>query len=87
MKLWDKGTPIDAIMESFTVGDDRTVDVRLARWDVVGSIAHAEMLGAVGLVTRDEAALLVDALSELLVTIDTTGIVIEDGVEDIHSQV
>ena len=41
MKLWDKGTPIDAIMESFTVGDDRTVDVRLARWDVVGSIAHA----------------------------------------------
>ena len=36
MKLWDKGTPIDAIMESFTVGDDRTVDVRLARWDVVG---------------------------------------------------
>jgi argininosuccinate lyase len=87
MKLWDKGTPIDAIMESFTIGDDRTVDVRLARWDVVGSIAHAEMLGAVGLVTRDEAALLVDALSELLVTIDTTGIVIEDGVEDIHSQV
>lgn len=87
MKLWDKGTPIDAIMESFTVGDDRTVDVRLARWDVVGSIAHAEMLGAVELITRDEATLLVEALSELLVAIDTHGIVIEDGVEDIHSQV
>lgn len=87
MKLWDKGTPIDAIMESFTVGDDRTVDVRLARWDVVGSIAHAEMLGAVGLITTDEAALLVNALSELLVAIDTHGIVIEEGVEDIHSQI
>jgi argininosuccinate lyase len=87
MKLWDKGTPIDAIMESFTVGDDRTVDVRLARWDVVGSIAHAEMLGTVGLITKSEAAQLVDALSNLLVEIDTNGIVIEEGVEDIHSQV
>ena len=87
MKLWDKGTPIDAIMESFTVGDDRTVDVRLARWDVVGSIAHAEMLGAVGLITNTEATQLVNALSDLLVEIDTNGIVIEDEVEDIHSQV
>ncbi len=87
MKLWDKGTPIDAIMESFTVGDDRTVDVRLARWDVVGSIAHAEMLGAVGLIPHEESQQLVTALSELLATIDTEGIVIEDGVEDIHSQV
>ena len=76
MKLWDKGTPIDAIMESFTVGDDRTVDVRLARWDVVGSIAHAEMLGAVGLITNTEATQLVNALSDLLVEIDTNGIVI-----------
>ena len=87
MKLWDKGTPIDAIMESFTVGDDRSVDVRLARWDVVGSIAHAEMLGAVGLIPQDEALQLVNALSELLETIDKHGIIIEEGVEDIHSQV
>lgn len=87
MKLWDKGTPIDAIMESFTVGDDRTVDVRLARWDVVGSIAHAEMLGAVGLIPHEESLKLVTALSELLATIDKDGILIEEGVEDIHSQV
>lgn len=87
MKLWDKGAPVDAIMEAFTVGADRDVDVRLARWDVVGSIAHANMLSSVGLLTPEEAETLVAALSSLLEKIDTDGFVIEDGVEDVHSQV
>jgi argininosuccinate lyase len=87
MKLWDKGAPVDAIMEAFTVGADRDVDVRLARWDVVGSVAHANMLASVGLLTSAEAETLVAALSSLLEKIDTDGFVIEDGVEDVHSQV
>lgn len=87
MKLWDKGAPIDAIMEAFTVGADREMDVRLARWDVVGSIAHANMLASVGLLTSDEAEKLVRELSLLLEQIDADGFVIEDGVEDVHSQV
>ena len=87
MKPWDKGAPIDALMESFTVGRDRDVDTRLARWDVVGSIAHAEMLGAVGLISDDERRQLTTALSELLEEIDRNGIVIDPACEDIHSHV
>lgn len=87
MKPWDKGAPIDALMESFTVGRDREVDTRLARWDVVGSIAHAEMLGTVGLITDDERRQLTGALSELLEAIDRDGIVIDPNCEDIHSHV
>lgn len=87
MKLWDKGVAADDLMEAFTVGEDRDMDVRLARWDVVGSIAHATMLGEVGLLEADESKTLVDALSVLLEEIETNGFVIEDGVEDVHSQV
>jgi len=87
MKLWEKGAPVDALMEAFTVGADREMDVRLARWDVVGSIAHATMLGEVGLLTADESKTLVEALSTLLDEIERDGFVIEDGVEDVHSQV
>lgn len=87
MKLWDKGAPIDAIMEAFTVGDDRDMDVRLARWDVVGSIAHADMLASVGLLTSEEREALVRELSNMLNDIDNGGFAIEDGVEDVHSQI
>lgn len=87
MKLWDKGTPIDEVMESFTVGNDRESDVRLARWDVVGSIAHAEMLGHVGLITNDERLALTNELGLLLESIDANGFVIDEDVEDVHSQV
>lgn len=87
MKLWDKGTPIDSVMEAFTVGDDRAMDVRLARWDVVGSIAHVSMLGATGLLSADDVALLVDELGRMLEAIDRDGFTIDAGVEDVHSQV
>lgn len=87
MKLWDKGAPIDAVMEAFTVGADRDMDVRLARWDVVGSIAHADMLASVGLLTEEERSAVVTELSAMLESIDRDGFTIEDGVEDVHSQV
>lgn len=87
MKLWDKGATIDSVMEAFTVGADRDMDVRLARWDVVGSIAHADMLASVGLLTEEERAALVRELSMLLESIDRDGFTIDDGVEDVHSQV
>lgn len=87
MKLWEKGAPIDAVMEAFTVGADRDMDVRLARWDVVGSIAHADMLATVGLLTEEERSAVVTELSAMLESIDRDGFMIEDGVEDVHSQV
>ena len=87
MKLWDKGTPIDEVMESFTVGNDREIDVRLARWDVVGSLAHAEMLGSVGLISNDDRLALIRELGLLLASIDANGFVIDDDSEDVHSQV
>ena len=87
MKLWEKGAAVDAMMSEFTVGADRAMDVRLARWDVVGSIAHADMLVSVGLLSALDGARLVAALSDLLAEIDSNGFVIDDGVEDVHSQV
>jgi len=87
MKLWDKGAPADAMMEAFTVGNDREMDVRLARWDVVGSIAHAEMLASVGIISSDERNALINELQLLLEDIDNNGFVIESDVEDVHSQV
>ena len=54
MNLWDKGTSVDALMQEFTVGNDRAMDARLARWDVVGSIAHVSMLAEVGLLGKEE---------------------------------
>ncbi|MBU3742309.1 MAG: argininosuccinate lyase [Candidatus Kapabacteria bacterium] len=87
MKLWEKGAAVDAMMSEFTVGADRAMDVRLARWDVVGSIAHADMLVSVGLLSALDGARLVATLSDLLAEIDSNGFVIDDGVEDVHSQV
>ena len=85
MKPWDKGQEVDVLMEEFTVGNDRVWDERLARWDVVASIAHANMLGKIGLLTSAEAQTLVKTLSELLEEIDQLGITIGTEYEDVHS--
>lgn len=87
MKLWDKGVNIDAIMEDFTVGSDRAMDLRLARWDVVASIAHTNMLVTVGLLGEADGKALVAALSDLLVDIDAGEFTIPDDAEDVHSHV
>lgn len=87
MKLWDKGTTADAAIEAFTVGKDRELDVLLAPVDLLGSMAHVIMLESVGLVTREELSLLYNALRELYDQAAESGWGIEEGVEDIHSQV
>ena len=87
-KLWDKGLPIDQKIESFTIGKDKDWDLRLARYDVEGSIAHVSMLAKVGLLTENEKDTLTLELSRILSDVIMRGeFVIEEGVEDVHSQV
>ncbi|MCM1337297.1 MAG: argininosuccinate lyase [Candidatus Amulumruptor caecigallinarius] len=87
MKLWDKGFEPDKMIEEFTVGRDRELDLRLAKYDVQGSMAHIKMLESIGLLGSDELPLLLDALTDILHTIEEGKFVIEPGVEDVHSQV
>ncbi|GAB4092595.1 argininosuccinate lyase [Flaviaesturariibacter terrae] len=88
MKLWQKdSTAVSAQIETFTVGRDREFDLLLAPYDVQGSIAHVTMLGEVGLMTAEESATAVAALQEIAREIEEGSFVLEEGVEDIHSQV
>lgn len=87
MKLWSKGYEPDKMIEEFTIGNDRELDLRLARYDVQGSLAHIKMLESIGLITADELRVLTDALNEVAQTIEHGGFRIEPGVEDVHSQV
>lgn len=87
MKLWDKGFEPDKMIEDFTVGRDRELDLRLARYDVEGSMAHITMLESIGLLTAGELKTLLAALSDIKEMILRGEFVIEDGVEDVHSQV
>ena len=87
-KLWDKGLPIDDKIEAFTIGKDNEWDLRLAPYDVQGSIAHVKMLAKVGLLSQQECDTLVAELERILnEDIETGQFVINDGVEDIHSQI
>ena len=86
-QLWNKGFEPDQSIENFTVGKDRELDLRLARYDVLGSMAHITMLESIGLLTKDELDLLLPALRDILESIDKGEFIIEDGVEDVHSQV
>lgn len=87
MKLWDKGFEPDKMIEEFTVGNDRLLDLRLARYDVEGSMAHIRMLESIGLLQADELEKLLAALSDIRDAIDRGEFTIEEGVEDVHSQV
>jgi argininosuccinate lyase len=88
MKLWQKeSTSVSALVEHFTVGRDREFDLLLAPYDVEGSIAHVTMLGTVGLMTAEEVRLAVDALHAILEDIKQNRFTIEEGIEDVHSQV
>ena len=86
-QLWNKGFEPDKAIENFTVGDDRNLDLRLARYDVQGSMAHIRMLQKIGLLTEEELQLLLPALQEIADSIERGEFVIEEGVEDVHSQV
>ena len=88
MKLWQKdNTEISAMIEQFTVGRDKEFDLKLAEYDVAGSIAHTTMLNAVGLLPDDEFALVRGGLHTILDTIKNGTFSLADDVEDIHSQV
>ncbi len=75
------------MVESFTVGSDKEFDLLLAKYDVQGSIAHVTMLGEVGLMSKEEAEIAVNGLQEIAATIELGSFFIEEGIEDVHSQV
>lgn len=86
MKLWTKES-VDKQVESFTIGNDVELDMMMAKYDVIGSLAHVEMLSEVGLITTQDFKVLQQALKEIQSEIELGDFKIEDGVEDIHSQV
>ena len=85
--IWDKGKPVNELIQKYTVGRDREMDLLLAKYDVQGSLAHIRMLESIGLLKADELKALSDGLKDLLPIIERGEFVIEDGVEDVHSQV
>ncbi len=87
MKLWNKGFEPDKAIEKFTVGQDRELDLRLAKYDVQGSMAHIKMLQSIGLLTKEELDTLLPALQQIADEIERGEFTIEEGVEDVHSQV
>lgn len=87
MKLWSKGYDADKTIEQFTVGRDREFDLRLAKHDIAGSVAHIKMLESIGLLAKEELYLLIEGLSKIAQDIEAGEFVIEDDVEDVHSQV
>ena len=87
MKLWSKGFEPDKMIEEFTVGNDRELDLKLARYDVMGSMAHIRMLESIGLLSGDELKSLLEALEDIAAIIERGEFTIEPGIEDVHSQV
>lgn len=86
-KLWEKSTQVNAKIEAFTVGRDREMDVFLAKYDVLGSMAHIRMLESVGLLEATELDALLTELKNIYKIADSGQFSIEEGVEDVHSQV
>ena len=86
-KLWEKNVQVDKEVEVFTVGKDREMDIYLAKYDVLGSMAHITMLESIGLLAREELATLLAELKNIYSVVESGEFVIEDGVEDVHSQV
>ena len=86
-KLWEKNYGINEEIERFTVGRDREMDMYLAKYDVLGSMAHITMLESIGLLGSDELKALLAELKNIYAVCERGEFVIEDGVEDVHSQV
>lgn len=87
MKLWQKNYDVDRAIETFTVGRDRELDLELAKFDILGSLAHGRMLASIGLLTEEEWPQLRDALRRLYRQAEAGEFEIAEGVEDVHSQV
>lgn len=86
-KLWQKNVELNKEIEKFTVGKDRELDVFLAPYDVLGSMAHITMLESINLLTSSELEVLLKELKNIYRLAESGKFVIEDGVEDVHSQV
>ncbi|WP_422091972.1 argininosuccinate lyase [Tenacibaculum ovolyticum] len=87
MKLWDKGLTIDKKIEQFTVGNDREIDMHIAKYDVQASLAHAKMLHKIEIINSDELQKLEEGLDEMKHQIENNTFVIENNFEDIHSKI
>lgn len=86
-KLWEKNYSINEEIERFTVGRDREMDLYLAKYDVLGSMAHITMLESIGLIGKEELPVLLRELRKIYKVCERGEFVIEDGIEDVHSQV
>lgn len=87
LKLWEKSVQVDKAIETFTIGRDKELDLLLAKYDVLGSIAHTTMLQSIGLLTADELHKLLPELKSIYVLAEKGNFIIEEGVEDVHSEV
>ena len=87
MKLWDKGFSTDKKIDHFTVGNDRELDLHLAKYDVIASKAHAKMLGKIGLLTETETKALDGELNKIAGKIEDGSFTIEENFEDMHSKI
>ena len=83
-KLWEKNVQVDQEVDTFTVGKDREMDLYLAKYDVLGSMAHITMLESIGLLTKEELTVLLAELKNIYAVADSGQFVIEEGVEDVH---
>lgn len=86
-KLWEKEFKTDKLIEQFTIGKDRTMDLFIAPYDVIASKAHAKMLCKVGLITKNESEQLLEGLNEIEELIKEGKFAINEGIEDIHTQI
>lgn len=86
-KLWEKSVQVNGEIDRFTVGKDRELDLYLAKHDVLGSMAHITMLESIGLLSADELQVLLAELKNIYASAERGEFVIEDGIEDVHSQV
>ncbi|KJD35418.1 argininosuccinate lyase [Tamlana sedimentorum] len=87
MKLWDKGISIDKKIEQFTVGNDREIDIHIAKYDVIASRAHAKMLQKIGIISAEELIDLLGGLKTLEKQIENGTFVIDEQFEDVHSKI
>ncbi|RZK54115.1 MAG: argininosuccinate lyase, partial [Pedobacter sp.] len=87
MKIWQKNIEVNKGIETFTVGKDRELDLQMAAFDVLGSLAHVEMLASINLLTADELTEVQTALKVIYKEIEEGKFTIDESVEDVHSQV
>ena len=86
-KLWEKSVQVNEKIDTFTVGRDREMDLYLAKYDVLGSMAHITMLESIGLLEANELEVLLEELRNIYALAEKGEFVIEEGIEDVHSQV